>query len=90
VQVKDALKLDDSQLIVVYNRNEKTKQVNRRIVKGPCVYMQSSNEWLHEFKWHSVDSENLGHLNFNGEKFNVLTIKPDFFHYYVYLKIIKV
>ena len=45
--------------------------------------MPSSNEWLHEFKWHAPDTNNLGHLERNGEKFNVLTVKPDFFHYYV-------
>ena len=76
-------KLDDSQVIVVYNRDIATNDVNRRIVKGPCLFMPESNEWLHEFQWHAQDTENFGHLISDGAKFQILTIKPDFFNYNV-------
>jgi hypothetical protein len=93
IRVQDAYKLDESQLIVVYKRNVDTNQVIRRIVKGPCVYMLEANEWLHLFNWHTQDSENVGHMVHKREvvcenaqdasKLVPLTLKPDFFHYYV-------
>lgn len=77
-------KLDDSQLLVVYSRDETTKQVQRRIVRGPCKFMPEPNEWLHEFKWHTQDKLNVGHLISNDQNlFRIITVKPDFFHYYV-------
>ncbi len=90
IWLKNAYILDDSQLIVVYTRLNKDDEVKRRIVRGPCVYMPLSNEWLHQFNWHTPDKENQGHLIHNSSvnknaspPCEILTVKPDFFHYYV-------
>lgn len=45
--------------------------------------MPRSTEWLHQFKWHAQDTQQIGHLIQDGAKFEILTQKPDFFHYYV-------
>lgn len=89
------MKLDDSQLVVVYRRDPVTRDVSRRLVKGPRVYMIESNEWLHVFNWHKQDKENIGHMVHARSTQDVaasihalitpLTLKPDFFHYHVSL-----
>jgi hypothetical protein len=85
IRLKTAFKLDESQLIIVYNRDPATNQVNRRIVRGPCVYVPLASEWLHEFVWHAEDKNHAGHVAFvpNGVKFNILKTKPDFLNYNV-------
>lgn len=93
IRVSDCVKLDESQLVVVYRRDPATRQVSRRLVKGPCVYMIESNEWLHVFNWHKPDKENVGHMVHTRSTQDVaasihalitpLTLKPDFFHYHV-------
>ena len=89
IGLKDIYKLDDAQLLVVYKRNDKTSEVNRRLVRGPCVFMPEASEWLHKFKWHTADPNNKGHLihthRSDGESsgFEILTTRPDFMHYYV-------
>ena len=88
IRIKDAYKLDDAQLLVVYKRNEKTSEVNRRLVHGPCVFMPEANEWLHKFKWHTPDPAVKGHLihahRSDGDSgVEILTTRPDFIHYYV-------
>ena len=83
ITVENGYKLNSSQLIVVYKQDATTNQVTRRLEEGPCLFIPDSNEWLHEFKWHSQDSKNIGHLTPNGNTFKILNIKADFFHYYV-------
>lgn len=83
ISVENGYKLNSSQLIIVYNQNLKTNQVVRRVIEGPCLFIPDASEWLHQFKWHSPDSNNLGHLVKDGNEFRILTNKPDFFHYYV-------
>lgn len=83
IEVKDLYKLNSSEMIIVYSRDLKTSQVDRRLCLGPCLFMPNSNEWIHEFSWHFMDSNEIGHLVKTGQKFEILTNKPDFFHYYV-------
>ncbi|CAF0900575.1 unnamed protein product [Brachionus calyciflorus] len=83
IQVKDSFKLDDSQILVVYDRDQNTNEVNRRLVYGPCIFMPKSSEWIHQFSWHAEDPKQQGHLTPNSHKFEILNIKPDFFHYHV-------
>ena len=77
------LKLNSSELIVIYNRDAGSKEVNRRICEGPCLIMPKSTEWLHAFIWHDQDPNDQGHVVPNARTFQVLTNKPDFFHYFV-------
>jgi len=83
ISVENGYKLNSSQVIIVYNQDATNNQVTRKLVEGPCLFIPESNEWLHKFKWHSQDPKNIGHLTPNGNTFNILNIKPDFFHYYV-------
>ncbi len=83
IDVKDMYNLNLSQMIVVYSRDEKTNNVKRRIISGPCMFMLAPNEWLHTFQWHAQDNKLPGHINPNGTIFEILTVKPDFFHYHV-------
>lgn len=83
IEVKDLYKLNSSETIIVYNRDAATTLVNRRQYEGPCQFMPDANEWIHEFSWHYPDTNNIGHMIRGDRKFEVLTNKPDFFHYYV-------
>ena len=76
-------KLNSSELLVVYNRDAGSKEVNRRMCGGPCFFMPKSTEWLHTFIWHDQDSNEIGHVVPNARIFQDLTNKPDFFHYFV-------
>jgi len=82
IQVKDSYKLDQSEMIIVYNRNEKN-DVRRRVVKGPCLFFPQANEWLHEFQWHHPDSNNFGYFVYDSTKFVVLKTQPEYLHYFV-------
>lgn len=83
IEIKDCYKLDDSQILIVYDRDQKTNEVTRRLVKGPCIFMPKSSEWTHLFSWHAEDPNQQGHLNPDLNKFEILNIKSDFFHYHV-------
>lgn len=83
ITVKDLYQLNSSEIIIVYKRDSQTTTVDRRLCEGPCMFMPHSNEWIHEFNWHVMDQQNVGHLIKNDLKFEILTKKPDFFHYYV-------
>lgn len=84
IGVRKGITLDQSQMIVVYNRDNESKEVKRKLVKGPCLYILEANEWIHEFKWHMQDLQNIGHMKLSeAASFTVLTLKPDFFHYHV-------
>lgn len=83
ITVKDLYQLNSSEIIIVYKRDSQTTTVDRRLCEGPCMFMPHSNEWIHEFNWHVMDHQNIGHLIKNDLKFEILTKKPDFFHYYV-------
>jgi len=83
IDVKNLYKLNSSEILIVYNRDSETTKVNRRLCKGPCQFMPDANEWTHEFNWHIPDSKSIGHMIKGENKFEILTNKPDFFHYYV-------
>lgn len=40
--------------------NELASRVERRIVRGPIVFIPASNEWVHEFSWHGAVTERGG------------------------------
>lgn len=83
IQVKESYKLDESQILVVYDRDQQTNEVNRRLVPGPGIFVPKSSEWIHQFSWHAEDPTHQGHLIPDLNKFEILNIKPDFFHYHV-------
>ena len=83
IEVQNGHRLNESQMLIVYNRSSKTNEVIRRVISGPCFFVPEPNEWLHQFVWHAQDSENIGHLIQHANRFQILTNKPDFFHYNV-------
>jgi hypothetical protein len=59
VRVESAVLLEANQALVVYTENKTgdgsfPKNVTRRIVKGPEVFIPESNEWLHRYSWHGT------------------------------------
>ena len=87
IEVREAHKLSDLQVLIVYSYSEKKvsqQQVKFRLVQGPCVFVPDAEEWLHEFSWHAPDPDKLGHMIPNGCKFQVLNLNAaDYFHYHV-------
>lgn len=53
VRVEKALAVDGHEAVVVYRRVNGA--VERRIVRGPALYVPGDREWLHEFVWHGAD-----------------------------------
>jgi len=60
IKVERSIMLEANQVLVVYTENtlEKddvvTKNVTRRIVRGPEIFIPQANEWLHKFSWHGT------------------------------------
>jgi hypothetical protein len=57
VTVRDAIMLEASQAVVVYAEDSGEgrggqRNVSRRLVKGPEIFIPMANEWLHRFSWH--------------------------------------
>ena len=53
VSVADAITLDANEALVVYFQNE--GRVDRRVVRGPELFVPKAQEWLHDFSWHGSD-----------------------------------
>jgi len=53
VDVRKCLHVNANEVIVVYRRNG--GRVERRVVKGPALFMPSAEEWLHQFSWHGTN-----------------------------------
>ena len=56
IDVKEALHLDSNEAIIVYRRND--GQVERRVERGPALFVPREDEWLHAFCWHGADPRN--------------------------------
>jgi len=51
VEVKDAERVSDQEVLVVYRPKSDT-EVTRHLVRGPSMYIpQSASEWVHNFSW---------------------------------------
>jgi hypothetical protein len=75
VHVADALTLDANEALVVYR--QENGQVQRRIVRGPEMFMPDAQEWLHEFHWHGDDPGNPRRKKPHALVFNKLWVIPD-------------
>eukprot|EP00727_Mastigamoeba_balamuthi_P001305 m51a1_g11171 hypothetical protein (446) ;mRNA; f:306710-308178 len=63
IRVLDAVKLDSSEVCVVYREDTAAAgapqggpegvrvPVERRIIRGPAVFVPGAREWVHEFRW---------------------------------------
>jgi len=52
IRTRDALMIDASEALVVYQHDAATKAgVLRRVVRGPARFIPAANEWIHTFEW---------------------------------------
>ncbi len=75
IEVKEALPLDSHEALVVYRRNN--GDVERRVERGPALFVPQQEEWLHEFHWHGADRKNPLRKIPRGLRFHRLRVIPD-------------
>ncbi|OWF56825.1 uncharacterized protein LOC110451781 [Mizuhopecten yessoensis] len=75
--------LDANEALVVYRKEELSKEVTRYIQFGPTLFTPQASEWLHMFSWHGTDPENKTRLVPGIQKFDVLKVIPDQLYYNV-------
>ena len=75
IEVKHALPLDSHEAIVVYRRGN--GEVERRVERGPALFVPQQDEWLHEFRWHGADRKSPQHKIPRGLRFNRLRVISD-------------
>lgn len=75
--------LDANEALVVYRREEMSKEVTRYIQFGPTLFTPQANEWLHKFSWHGTDPDNKTSVIPGIQKFEVLKVIPDQLYYNV-------
>jgi hypothetical protein len=76
IGVENAITLDANEALVVY-RQEPGGKVQRRIVRGPELFVPEAQEWLHQFRWHGADPDNPRRKIPRGLVFNKLRVIPD-------------
>jgi len=81
VEVKSALPLDSHEAIVVYRRNG--GRAERRVERGPALFVPTEHEWLHEFRWHGADPKNPQRKIPRALRFDKLRIIPDQTYHHV-------
>lgn len=57
--------------------------VEKRVVRGPTLFIPAANEWLHEFSWHGSDPEDKGRLIKGSKQFTQLRTVPAQLYYNV-------
>jgi len=75
VEVRPMIEVDAHEALVVY-RQEQGK-VQRRVVRGPTLFMPTADEWLHEFSWHGSDKNHTGKKAPHALRFTKLRVIPD-------------
>ena len=75
VEIKEALPLDSHEAIVVYRRTN--GDVERRVERGPALFVPQEDEWLHEFRWHGADPRRPSHKIPRALRFKKLRVIPD-------------
>ena len=75
IQVEPCLALDSHEAIVVYRHEDGA--VQRRVVRGPSLFMPQADEWLHEFRWHGADPKDHTRKIPRALKFTKLRVIPD-------------
>lgn len=53
ILVLPAISIDANEALVVYRQEE--KDVKRRVVRGPELFVPAASEWLHQFSWHGTE-----------------------------------
>lgn len=75
ITVEDAIKIDANEALVVYKRS--VDNVQRRVVRGPALFVPFADEWIHSFSWHGTDPRQ-GHKKIpRALQFEKLRVIPD-------------
>lgn len=75
VEIKQALPLDSHEAIIVYRRIN--GEVERRVERGPALFVPQEDEWLHEFRWHGADPIDPSRKIPRALRFKKLRVIPD-------------
>jgi len=75
IEIKRALPLDSHEAIVIYQRSE--GEVERRVERGPALFVPQEDEWLHEFRWHGADPQDPSRKIPRALRFTKLRVIPD-------------
>ncbi len=76
ISVEGAIHVDANEAIVVY-RQHAAGAVERRVVRGPALFVPAAEEWLHEFRWHGADPQNPHRKIPRALQFTKLLVIPD-------------
>jgi hypothetical protein len=75
IRTEAALPVDSNEAIVVYRRAG--EKVDRRVVRGPAMFVPTEDEWLHAFRWHGADPRDARRKIPEALKFVKLRVIPD-------------
>ena len=75
IEIQQALPLDSHEAVVVYRRTD--GEVERRVERGPALFVPQEDEWLHEFRWHGADRKDPSRKIPRGLRFQKLRVIPD-------------
>jgi hypothetical protein len=75
IRVEEAIALDANEALVVYRHD--AGKVQRRVVRGPELFVPDAQEWLHEFHWHGADPRDPRRKIPRGLAFKRLRVIPD-------------
>jgi len=81
IEIKSALPLDSHEAVVVYRRTN--GDVERRVERGPALFVPTEDEWLHEFRWHGADPKDRERKIPRALRFKKLRIIPDQTYHHV-------
>ncbi|KAG9393718.1 hypothetical protein J8273_4837 [Carpediemonas membranifera] len=77
INLEEAWTIDASHVLVVYRKNSDTSTVDRRIVRGPALFIPLPNEFLHSFRWHGDDPKDKTRKIPNALQFRRLRFGPE-------------
>lgn len=75
IAIQKAFAIDANEAIVIYRRE--SEKVERRVLRGPELYVPDADEWLHKFSWHGADPKDHRRKIPNALTFNKLRVIPD-------------
>jgi len=75
ITIQNALKLDANEALVVYQRT--LEEVQRRVVRGPRMFVPMADEWVHHFSWHGKDPRQGNRKIPHAVQFDKLRVIPD-------------
>jgi hypothetical protein len=75
ISIADAVSLNANEALVVYRQTE--GKVQRRVVRGPEMFVPGALEWLHEFHWHGADPRDPRKKIPSALNFRKLRVIPD-------------